>query len=151
MLYTSGVFTWHNVYNFNIYLLHALSAILHFKHTFATKLCNVIQIPIVSKYSVIWLHTVPAYHCKLVPSHSTVHWPCIYVCCLLAECTLGYRCRSLWIQTLYQRRFADHFQELWGQNHSWQLQGRHTMVSVFSLWVSLFTLVLAQTADKMCH
>ena len=59
-------------------------------------------------------------------SRSTVHWPCRYVCCLLARCTLGYRCRSLWTHMLYQRHFADHLQELWGQDHSWQLQGGHS-------------------------
>ena len=57
-----------------------------------------------------------------MPSHSNDHWPCRYVCWLLAGCILGYRCRSLWIQRLYQSHFVDHLQELWGQNHSWCLQ-----------------------------
>ena len=53
-------------------------------------------------------------------------WPCRYYCCLLAGCTLGYRCRSLWTHMLYQSHFVDHFQEHQGQDHSWQLQGGHS-------------------------
>ena len=58
-----------------------------------------------------------------MPFHSNDHWPCRHVCCLLARCTLGYSCRSLWIQRLYQSHFAVHLQERQGQDHSWQLQG----------------------------
>ena len=64
-----------------------------------------------------------AYDCKQVSSRSIDRWSCRYVCRLLAGCTLGYRCRSLWIHTLYQRHFADHLQEDRGQDYSWQLQG----------------------------
>ena len=114
--------------------MHYLAFYFHFlsfslkleEHILSTKVCSVIQRPIVSKCCVIWLHTVPAYHCKLVSSHSNVHWPYRNVCCLRAGCTLGYRCRTLWIQKLYQRKLADHFQELSGQDHNWQLQGRHS-------------------------
>ena len=57
-------------------------------------------------------------------SRSTVHWPCRYACCLLAGCTLDYRCKSLWIQKLYQSPFVDHWQEHWGLDR-WCLQGGH--------------------------
>ena len=67
-----------------------------------------------------------AYDCKLVLFHSTDCWPGRYVCCLLAGCTLGYRWRSLWSHTLYQRHFVDHLQEHQGQDYSWQLQRGHS-------------------------